>query len=518
MRGKKIAAFFLAGALSLLSLSACQSSSTDNTTSVGDKPASFIRLCDEEKSFSILAGQTVEIICDKSVGDKSYFWLELETDVPLVGYIYYENIENPNQKNTEKLFIEKHTREFTTFLDSFRVGALGAFDKKITKITLQNVDAKTGEVWIQSVGVTNRSYDKNQEIYISDGFLKMGTSLSIGGAIRHIEKLNEGVVEYIDEAGNVCIQPHTDPEKVETVSKEVNLVNIHDLGREIQQSYYSAVKEEHGYAPTEEVLYNADLLYNPVQAGSASGKQSQIIDYRYSPTEIYIKTKPLEWFFDNRLSDSYMENTYTLDGKGTLRVSNRFVNFSQFTDMDKAGRNGQELPAIYIVHPLNYFYCETVEGNIFDPNLSDLPTTQAKTGLSHQVTGSYHYAIARNKLSKDWFAFVNEEKFGVGIYMPNAQSYNASRGCKSSHYQNAWNTHYDRDLYDFSGYKYIPSAYTNNYNYLSAASALVMMDFVPLEYDYAVYVGTVEEMRSVFAKLYAENAIPNQGFKVWDRY
>lgn len=520
MNVKKTLSFTLMGILTAINLGSCTAAVTQSSSSSSpnaeEKDGYWYELLYEgEAETSLESGKTWEISLDKEIGDKSYFWIALETDVNLVGYLHYENSEDPTVTNAEKFFVEKGANEFTCFLDSFRLGARGAFEKKVTKLTLQNVDSKVGKLELESVGVTDRTYDTEAELYISDGKMKMGTSFKVGGSVRHIEKLNADVVEYVDENGNVRIESGINAEEVDVVSEEVNLVNIYDLGREIQQSYYSAVKEENGYAPTEEILYNAGLSYNPVQAGSAGAKQAQIIDYTVSETEIWIKVRPLEWFFDNTLSDSYMESTYRLDGEGTLLVKNRFVNFSQFKDMQNTYPCGQELPAIYIVHPLNYFYCETVDGEIFDPNLSPAPTTPAKGSLLEETEGAYHYGLQNEKLVNEWFAFVNEQKFGMGIYMPKADGYHASRGVTTTCYEALDNHYYNTGIYNIWGKKYIPSEYVGNYNYLSPSSVLRMVDFVPLEYEYAVYVGTVEEMSAKFKALKEGEKLDNTGLEQW---
>ena len=516
MRKRKIVAVMLSGALPLLALSGCGPQNTNTSNETGSTNHQI--LCAPQTEYAISNGQSVEIPIQKEIGDKNYLFIILTTNVNLVGYIYYENSQNNEQKNAEKFFIEKGTKEFTSFLDAFRDGAYGAFEKTVTKITLQNVDKTVGRFTLDVVGVSNRAYDVDTELYIQDEYLKMGTSLSMGGAIRHLEKRNANVVEYIDENGNVCINPNVDKTQVDVVTDEVNLVNIHDLGREIQQSYYSMVGEENGYAPTEEVLYNATLRYNPVQAGSTGDKQSQIIDFAQTETTLYVKTRPLEWFFDNRLSDSYMENTYILDGNGALHVYNRFVNFSQFTDMDKTPLTAQELPAVYLVHPLNYFYCETREGTIFDNRLSPLPTSTQKQSLSHTVTGPYHYALKNEMLLSEWAAFVNENQFGVGIYMPKAFQYNASRGVFTTLYKNSSNNRYDSYFHDLTDMKYVPSAYVENYNYFSPVAISKMADFIPFEYEYAIYVGYVDEIRSVFQNYRDKQLILNYGINSWGSY
>ena len=345
--------------------------------------------------------------------------------------------------------------------------------------------------------------------------MKMGASLAAGGSLCHVESLDRNVVEYIDKNGFVHIDENVNREDVTVITDQVNLVNVHDLGREIQQSFYSHVGEENGYAPDDDILYEGNLLYNPVQAGSAGDNQSQIIDYRVTENEIYVKCRPQDWFLRNTQTDSYMESTYTFHEDGTLRVTNRFVNFSEFKDMDTLWIGGQETPAIYIVHPLNYFYCETESGIIHDPNLLDAMTTQAKTALDHAVTGSYHYVLDKTEVLSDWFAFVNDQKFGLGIYMPKMDQLVASRGWTSTYYDFIPNNYYNGNIYSLTSRKH-PSMYVGNYNYCCPSVIRRMADFVPFEYTFALYVGTVDEMRENFGKLEENNAIPNDGIEAWE--
>ena len=461
--------------------------------------------------------ESIEIPIGADIQGNNYIKLELNTNVNLVGYIHYEKNTDASRSNKEKIFIEQGSQSFTTFLDAFRVGAQGVFKKKLTKITLENVGESEGLVSLLSVGVSDRKMDRTETLYIDDGAVKIGTSLAYGGSLRYLEKLDASVVEYIDENGDVRIEQGIDKEMVDVVSDQVNLINIYDLGREIQQSYYSMVTEENGYAPEDEVLYPGELLYNPVQAGSAGDKESQIIDYKVTEDEIYIKVKPMDWFFKNTQADAYMENRYYFEAKGVVRVLNRFVNFSQFTGMKELTITGQETPATYIVHPLNYFYCETMLGTIKDSNLSPQMTAQnTKTNLFDGVEEDYFYFLDNRMVVNEWFAFVNDKNFGVGMYMPNAKFYSASRGCKSISYGIDWNSNPSKWWPGFSG-NYVSSAYVSNYNYCCPVSHARMLDFVPFEYEYALYVGMVEDMRDVFGALKESGTMTNESVYAWDK-
>ena len=456
------------------------------------------------------SGEKTIIPLNYDLETQNHITMYATTDVNLVGYLRYEATDGSGKTNEEKLFIEKGAMQFSTFLDAFRVGAKGDFEKRLVSLTLQNVGNGVGNIHLTEIEVSNRAYQQTETLFIQDEHLKIGARLGAGGALTHIEKLNDNVVEYIDGNGMVRIENGVDKATVKTVTDEVNLVNIYDWGREIQQSYYIAADKTHGYAPEEEPLWQwHTLLYNPVQAGSAGDKQSQIIDYTISDSEIWVKTRPQEWFFDNTLSDSYMENRYTLQD-GVLLVSNRFINFSGFTGTENLPLRMQEMPAVYIAHPLNYFYCETTHGVIRDNNINTM-STSAKTTATEVMEGKYHYALDGEIVPNEWIAYVNDKDFGLGLYMPNATAYLAARNGTPSQYDDEY-SHAVSPIHDLSKYKYYPSAYTFNYGYLCPNVAMTITEYTPVEYGYAIYVGQVTEMRAYFAQLKKEGVIDNTEF------
>ena len=456
------------------------------------------------------SGEKTVIPLNHELKNKNHITMYATTDVNLVGYIRYEAADGSGKTNAEKIFIEKGNTSFSTFLDAFRVGAKGDFEKRLLSIELQNVANTVGKVTVTEIEITDRTYEQEETLFIEDSHLKIGARLGAGGALTHIEKLNDNVVEYIDRDGVVRIENGIDKTAVKMVTDEVNLVNIYDWGREIQQSYYIAADESHGYVPTEEQLWPYPrILYNPVQAGSAGDKQSQIIDYTVSDTEIWVKTRPQEWFFDNTLSDGYMENRYTLVD-GLLFVSNRFINFSGFTGTETLPLRMQEMPAIYVSHPLDYFYCETKDGIIRDNKINTMSTT-AKTGALQSIEGQYHYALDGELVLGDWVAYVNDKDFGLGLYMPNADVYLASRNGTSSSYDDEY-SHGISQIHDLSQYDYYPSAYVFNYGYLCPNVAMTITEYTPVEYGYAIYVGQIAEMRAYFELLKKEGLIDNSEF------
>ena len=438
----------------------------------------------------------------------------------MVGYIHYRNNADKSQTHFEKFFVEAGSTEFITFLDAFRAGAYGAFEKTITTISFQNVDAtKEGTLTFKSAGISDRTIDTNEYMYVSDGSTVVGTSAYYGGCITYLEKLDQDVVEYMDSDGNIRIDRDVDPDSVPRVSStSVNMVNIMDLGREIQPSYYSGVKKENGYDPQYDPddmydgLTGKEPIYNPIQCGDYGGHSPQIIDFNYQSDRLYIKMKAQEWFFGcNIQANGYIEVTYYFDENGSLMVDNRYTDFSQFINEYDVSIHMQETPATYIVYPFNYFYCETKQGTIFDEKVGEQNgRTQSKHTANQAVTGDYIYDIKAKNLKNGWCAFVNENKFGVGIYMPNADKYVASRGRKSVNYfSEKGNSRYYEEFFQFSDDELVPSYAVFNYSYINPSLERRMIQFVPLEYSYALFIGDTDEMRSAFEDLKEDGTLTN---------
>lgn len=449
---------------------------------------------------------------NKSLGNDAYIKLELETDVNLVGTISYFNSTNPSETNTEKFFIEAGATEYKAFLDSFRGGAYGKYKKVVTEITLQNVDEeKAGTVKFKTLSVSDRTYDPEYMMYIDDGTMRLGTSLSFGGCIRSIERIDGDVVEYLDNESNIRIERDVDTDEVNVISDSVNLVNTYDLGREIQQSLYWTVKPANGYTPKGDNKYSTETEpnYNPIQCGSAGGIYPQVVDYSYSEDCIYVKAYGQDWFFENNIDCTYYENWFYFGKDGVLIVDNKITNFTQFVGTEKFPATGQETPAFYCVQPLNYFYCETKQGVIMDNALSSIPSTKEnyKTSLNDYVEGAYHYELDTKNTPLNWCAFVNSNMFGLGIYSPNATKFNASRGVTSTSITEPSNTAVNDYMYKEDYSKITPSCWVSNYNYINANINVKMVDFIPLEFSYALFAGDVDEMRDAFNDLSESGAM-----------
>jgi hypothetical protein len=128
------------------------------------------------------------------------------------------------------------------------------------------------------------------------------------------------------------------------------------------------------------------------------------------------------------------------------------------------------------------------------------------------VDSNYFYRLHSEHVIGSWAAFVNENNFGLGVYMPQVDYYTASRGYKSILYSELAN-HVSETWKDET--KYIPSAHVTNYNYFSPGIHVKMLDFVPIEYEYAIFVGKIWEMKEAFGVLQEQGKIDNSTLNIW---
>ena len=525
-----------------------------------------------------------------NIGNNNYINIRYKSTQPLKGTLnYYDLTKSKNVSET--IFLERKNtfEDFNTFLDSFRKGSSGETNKRLTSLVLTNVGSNSANVVINQVGYTDRAYSRNDIFYISDSTIEVGISLQFAGSISSIKNLDQNIQEYVDTNYEIKIRgsdKHSgDINNI--IRNNPNLINVYDVGREIQQSYYMNVDSAQGYTRGK---FNGNYVsYNPVQAGDMNNNESQIIDYRvtYDPnnaakaTSIWIKTKALDWAKSNSLSQSYMENSYSIEN-GLLKVSNRFIDFSGWTNYENnAGfpqnnynTNGntflstseaplfaiQELPAVYVAHPLNYFssFFSTSQNSssgklIFDNSLGwNTGTTAIESDNNLISNGSYlgettyqnansgcHYEFRRHY--ENWLGFFNEDKFGVAVYVPannyNHESsndrhvfisgmYSNNHGASNTLNRSYLDTDYNSQTASFNtGYTVFghtygktdltkDSCYMNNTGYLTTSLGFYVPNYSALEYSYLIGADYLNTLRSKFNNAAQTNALYND-FTAW---
>lgn len=215
--------------------------------------------------------------------------------------------------------------------------------------------------------------------YLDNGVLRMGTPTTQGGSIN-----------YLAPSGGA------------------NLVNWHDPGRLIQQSYYAGLRlTRTGQSPSW-----SPWTWNPIQGGDASGKKSQVIEMTRFDSGIgfFTRTIPLLWdMTTGEKAKAWIDqwNQFEPDMPDVIRVTCRFTCFRDPADIwDGPLSRHQELPAVYLIRSLSKVVTYQ----------SANPWTNDAVGVSTITPGPpwiQHFP------TENWVAMVNPATdVGVGVYSP----------------------------------------------------------------------------------------------------
>ena len=365
--------------------------------------------------------------------------------VPVHGEIFYR-VNNSGYR--EDFFLEAGHRTFRSFIDGYLSGTTGSGD---CKISLSGITSELTDFELLDFSVAQCEVPA-QIIYIENGRFKIGSDLSWGGGLCYIE----------------------DPCYMDAEIK--NLLNRCDAGRLVQQSYYGTME-----APYECAQYGgAKWSYNPVQGGDQHGNKSKIIDFAVSADRIYIKCRPMDWAQNNRITPSYMENTYILN-EDYIRVDNRFVDFSNYIPR----MSHQELPAFYVISYLDHF--TLYEGT--KPWSGDALTVKKdlKFWGDHRYSKDCYHQVRKGN-TETWCAWTSGETgFGIGLYTPNVEILFAGR-------------------HAYNGSKDPTDGATN---YVAPICSLALRSFEPFEYSYLMTTGDIDKIRTTFTrnKDFKDNAL-----------
>jgi len=340
-------------------------------------------------------------------------------------------------------FLESGKGSFSALVLNFLNKADGC---RLEEIRVEPLEKENARFAILGLNVEKVSVPQQKTYYLEGDRYTLGLDLSWGGAISYL----------LDKE---C-----------PVASLTNLINRHDAGRLVQQSYYGTGAIE-GVFEWGSFNKSDKWPYNPVQGGDRGAVKSRIVDFVVEDNCVYIKAQPMDWGKVGYITPSYMENWYVVEDD-FVRVDNRFVDFSGW----EHPYNSQELPAFYTVSYLDSFVW-------YDGNN---PWTEDELSYRHELPfwGDSEYADQCSfKLKIDntetWSAWVNmDDGYGIGLYTPNADRYSAGR-----HQYNA-----------------SKSASNNATNYTAPWKQIKLVSFVPLEYSYMMTTGSVEEIRAVFTE------------------
>jgi len=369
---------------------------------------------------------------------------KLNIDATLLGHIKLR-LQNLTTDNTYQLFWTTTTdntwnQEKSVFFNvtssdaqqsDYEISMLGktnwAGTIKQLRLDLGNGDA-VGHVIIDQINIEAMP----EEFGLNNGVLHIMQDLNRGGAISYISKSSD----------------------------YRNIVNVYDEGRYIQQSYYagnSLNRQSEGQSSSW-----TPWPWNPIQVGDYSHKRAQILSSQKGINTLYVKCIPMLWDMSNRYAEAEMEQWTTLENN-VIKVKCRLT--CHRTD-NLYGENilrDQELPAVYPISALSHLYSY----------FGDVPYTNAALNNPAVVNLSSGFWGTYNSVTENWMAFVDNNKWGMGIYNPSTTAFWAGMSGNAGFESSSAST-----------------------CYIAPAKKAALMKNSLYEYEYYIIIGSLSEIRA----------------------
>jgi hypothetical protein len=211
---------------------------------------------------------------------------------------------------------------------------------------------------------------------------------------------------------------------------------------DVQQSYYG---DEDGSD-----WNGKPWRYNPVQGGSWKGEPAVILETKEAKDSIYVKTQPRGWANGKAVEDMIMEEWLTLEG-GLARLKFRMT----YTGKTEHKARHQELPAVFVM-----------------PRCDTLVFTDPATGMVTRKQPGF--PNERFTVGEPWAAWVDAKDAGLGIWMPHCTEMTTYR---------------------------VRDSGVGNCSYLAPIQTFALKPGLVFDYEVVLAIGTVEQIRTVFAKL-----------------
>jgi hypothetical protein len=277
------------------------------------------------------------------------------------------------------------------------------------------------------------------ESYLDNGTVKVGIDLAKGGSIT-----------YLSKSGT-----------------NDNIINDHDLGRQIQQSYYSGPQP---YNPSNNANPTwPNWPWNPIQTGDSYGHPSLVLAHTNTGQSLYVKCRPMQWALNNVPGECTFESWISLNAN-VVTVSNRLVNMRTDTTEQFAGRD-QELPAVYTIGRLYRLFSYAGDAPFTGGALTNFPI----------VPPPWQYWRA----TESWAALVDVNGWGLGVYHPGAV----------------------RFVGGFAGTPGSGGPNDDPTGYISPTHVEILDTNIEYTYTYQLILGTLQEIRDwVYAQPYRPGA------------
>lgn len=207
--------------------------------------------------------------------------------------------------------------------------------------------------------------------YLQNGKFKLGVDLNLGCVI----------TEFLDFTHNR------------------NVINSHDLGREVQPSFYA------GPTPYADCEWSGQAWpWNPIGCGDAYGNPSKLKSFSQTNETLTCIIVPMQWACNNIPCECEFSLTYTLSdsyAKGSVTLSNHR------SDQTDYGTYNQELPAVYS----NGFLYRMIGYS------GDYPWTNDT--LIEYITGFDSFWVpGAVSATEKWMCLASSDDYSLGVYAP----------------------------------------------------------------------------------------------------
>lgn len=463
--------------LMFLGLCGCAAPKNDTPPDSSDQGSQKVaELVSEPISLSLAGSGTEDIALNGEIGQKNYLKIRYSSGIGTKVTMKYCDSSSPQRSTSEVFYLENAKNgEFTLYIgQEEKEKNMQMTDRTVLGFTVENLQEENGRFQMSSCTFTEKELPSGFR-YLENENLKFGVNLSWGGGICFLSYRKEDV-KQVEVNGEVQVGIDYDklPGAEVVYEDDVNLLNHHDVGRLVQQSYYGSILPP--YEPGE---YLGNIVaYNPVQGGDTGENESKIVDYKEEDGTIYVKCQPRDWA-PCKISPSYMENWYTLEND-YVKVKNRFVDFSNYIPQTR----DQELPAIYAARSFERWVVYEGDQPFTGGDLHDYI---AGEGAENKITSSM--------LTENWVALLNADDFGIGVYVPDMSSGIATNfGAKAA------------ETDPESPYYKQEASLLNSTSYATMIRQVAFRSLDPLEYEYFLTAGNIKEMRSCFYALHEAGA------------
>ena len=217
-----------------------------------------------------------------------------------------------------------------------------------------------------------------EEVFIENEYIKLGINTTKGGAITYLARKDDSV----------------------------NLINNHDLGRQVQISFYAFPVP---YAPSPDKQPHPrweGIGWNPIQAGDVAGNGSKILDLWYEGDSLFVSCIPMHWPLDNVPGECVYESRIKLIDN-QVHVNAKIINDRPDKTQYRARNN--EFPAVYTNGTHYKLYSYTGAQPFTGDDLTLIPKRDVAPG---------EFPWNRFHATESWAALVDVDGSGLGVYSP----------------------------------------------------------------------------------------------------